>query len=347
MGILNFAKKERLSASEFTSQTLALRDLLPNKDLLFISDLSAQSIPHFGPSIVIEINFTNGIPTIVEKEKLDPSTIFKVLPVSKPNSLDEVTPMPYWPSYAGMSPEQRFKYLTWLYDVTNPTDMGYVFVYCYGLERQLLFGNFEKAFDEIIKLRKFHTSKGFLNYSETALIFASFYKKRLDLLLKNSEETLIHRFSNIQLEFAIKNDLNLSTQNIISIFKELRLYSSVLKGYEKLFEGSVIKILNSEYKSDHFPLGKTFDLTKTKIRKEIAFANYSFPDELRYPDVRDILHSKDFSTEISKIYKYAYEDFKKEKSVEKKAEKQNLTEKEKTLIKTLNSILLIPTLMIH
>jgi TerB N-terminal domain len=330
MGFFDFTKNKKLSDSEFISQSLALRDLLPNKDLLYISDLPAQDIPRFGPSIVIEIVFKDGTPTIVKNEKLDPSTIFKVLPVSKPISLDAVPPMPYWPSYAGMSPEQRFKYLTWLYDVTNPTDMGYVFVYYYGLERQLLFGNFEKAFEEIIKLRNFHTNKSFLTYSETALIFASFYKNRLDLLLKNSEKTLIHRFSNIQLEFAIKNDLNLSFQNVISIFKELKLYSSALKGYENLFEKSVIKTLESEYKTEYFPLGKSFDLSKTKLKKEVAFANYSFPEELRYPDVSDILHSKDFSAGISKIYKYAYEDFKKEKSIEKKAEKMNLSDEEKS-----------------
>ena len=270
---------------------------------------------------------------IKEEKKLDPSTIFTTLPISKRASVDNVEPLPYWPSYAKMTPEQKFVYLSWLRDVSQPIDIGFVFVYYYGLERQLLFGNFEKAFNEIITLRKYHDNKSFQKYSENALIFSSFYNNKLDILLRDYQKASLNRFSNIQLEYAAINNLNLSIQNVISVFKELRLYKPPIKGYEDLFEKCVLETLKLEYKTDYFPFGKKIDISEIKIKKEQGFANYSFPDELRYPEVRDILHYKKFSDEISKIFNYAYEDFKKEKAIYKKSQKDNLSEKEKQKIK--------------
>ncbi len=333
MGIFNFSKNKKKDVSIVNNQAIAIKKQIPNIELLYFSDLPANKIPHIGMGFVINISFIDGTPQISEEEKLDPSTIFTSLPLSKVESLEEVEPLPYWPNYASMSPKQRFAYLTWLQDVTNPIDMGYVFTYYYGLERQLLFGDFEKAFSEIIKLRKYHKNKSFQKYSENALIFSSFYNNRLDLLLKDSDQASLDRFSNIQLQFAYNHNLNLSGQNLISIFKELKLYKPPIKGFEDLFEKCVINNLSTEYNANHFPFGNKLDISKIKTRKEQAFSNYSFPDELRFPEVKDILNSKDFKKEITKIFNYSYEELKKEKAILRKAKKENLTEVEKQKLK--------------
>ena len=158
MGIFNFSI-DRTDSTKKDELVLSIQSQIPNLDLLYLSDLPKDQIPHIGVGMVINIFFDNGVPKIKEEEKLDPSTIFRSLPIDKPSSFNSVEGLPYWPSYAAMYPEQRFVYLTWLHDVTQPIDMGYVFVYYYGLERQLLFGNFEKAFTEIMKLRKFQYSQ--------------------------------------------------------------------------------------------------------------------------------------------------------------------------------------------
>lgn len=333
MGIFNFSKNKKNDASIVNNQAIAIKKQIPNLELLYFSDLPANKIPHIGMGFVINISFIDGTPQIIEEEKLDPSTIFTSLPVSKINSLEEVEPLPYWPNYASMNPKQRFAYLTWLQDVTNPIDMGYVFTYYYGLERQLLFGDFEKAFSEIIKLRKYHNNKSFQKYSENALIFSSFYNNRLDLLLKDSDQAALDRFSNIQLQFSYNHNLNLSVQNLISIFKELKLFKPPIKGFEDLFEKCVINTLSTEYNTNHFPFGNKLDISKIKTRKEQAFSNYSFPDELRYPEVKDILNSKDFKKEITKIFNYSYEELKKEKAILRKTKKEDLTGGEKQKLK--------------
>jgi hypothetical protein len=333
MGIFKFSINKRSDVSTEKNQAIAIKKQIPNLELLYISDLPANRIPYIGIGFVISIIFVDGVPRIKEEEKLDPSTIFTTLPISKPQSQVEVEPLSYWPSYASMNPEQRFTYLSWLQDVTNPIDMGYVFTYYYGLERQLLFGDFEKAFREIVKLRKYHKNRSFQKYSENALIFSSFYNNRFDLLLKDSEQTSLNRFSNIQLQFAVNHNLNLSVQNIISIFKELKLYKSLINGFEELFESCVLNTLNTEYKTNYFPFVNKIDISKIKIKKEQAFSNYSFPDELRYPEVRDILQYKEFKDEIIKLFNFSYEELKKEKALLRKVKKENLTEEEKQKLK--------------
>ena len=48
--------------------------------------------------------------------------------------------LPYWPSYADLPPRSRATYLDWLADGRNSTDydVGYMFLYFYGLERRFL-----------------------------------------------------------------------------------------------------------------------------------------------------------------------------------------------------------------
>ena len=119
---------------------------LPNKDLLYIS--YDKEIPRVNRGISLTIRLdSNGNVFIDNKadQVPDPSTIYIHLPISKDS---EVPALPYWPHYIELSPGQRYNYLKWLRNVEQPVDMGYVFLYYYGLERQLLIGDFEKAFDE-------------------------------------------------------------------------------------------------------------------------------------------------------------------------------------------------------
>lgn len=71
---------------------------------------------------------------------VDCALIDPELPVSKYNCDYRVRKMDYWPSYSEVSPEARGAYLKWLSTGKNDpeADIGYVFLYFYGLERRLL-----------------------------------------------------------------------------------------------------------------------------------------------------------------------------------------------------------------
>lgn len=73
--------------------------------------------------------------TGMKSEVTEPSLLDPTLRVER----GVAEPLTYWPSYAAMVSGARFRYLAWLADgAADPIDIGYVFVYFYGLERRLL-----------------------------------------------------------------------------------------------------------------------------------------------------------------------------------------------------------------
>jgi tellurite resistance protein len=71
---------------------------------------------------------------------MDPSLIQSGLSVNKTLLVVEEAKLPYWPSYAEVSPSQRARYLSWLAGGrSDPSiDQGYVFIFFYGLEHRVL-----------------------------------------------------------------------------------------------------------------------------------------------------------------------------------------------------------------
>ena len=74
----------------------------------------------------------------LSRSTAEPSVIDPILPVAGPTSCHERL-MGYWPSYSSISPEARAAYLGWLSTgKSDPqADIGYVFLYFYGLEKRL------------------------------------------------------------------------------------------------------------------------------------------------------------------------------------------------------------------
>lgn len=68
----------------------------------------------------------------------DASLIDPALPVARSSA--SAGPLGYWPSYGAITPECRRRYLEWLASGKQApdADIGYVFLYFYGLERRLL-----------------------------------------------------------------------------------------------------------------------------------------------------------------------------------------------------------------
>lgn len=88
-------------------------------------------------------------------------------------------PLGYWPSYSGMEPTARYQYLDWLASgARSPIDIGYVFVFFYGLERRLLIdggmtnGEAPLLLAEIERLLALYDSnRSFKNYASSLIEF--------------------------------------------------------------------------------------------------------------------------------------------------------------------------------
>lgn len=103
------------------------------------------------------------------------------LAVSRPGSRAYAEALGYWPQYANMSENCRAIYLRWLAGGrTDATvDLGYAFLFFYGLERRLLVegpqvpaGERAQIVEEVVRLRHmFKDSRSFQSYS-TGLLMA-------------------------------------------------------------------------------------------------------------------------------------------------------------------------------
>ena len=103
----------------------------------------------------------------------EPSAIEASLKVSAIGTLD---PLGYWPNYATFTPRQRHEYLLWMAAGRSPrpSEIGYAFLFFYGLERRALHDqkDAELILNEVLRLRAEHiadnprVSRSFLGYTK-------------------------------------------------------------------------------------------------------------------------------------------------------------------------------------
>lgn len=301
MGLWGLYKKNEYAIAEKT---------LPNRELLYIS--YDEDIPELHRGAYFEISFDeHGKFKITDKSRLipDPSTIYIHLPIAKEY---DAAPMPYYPHYLEMTPGQRYVYLNWLRNVEQPIDMGYVFIYYYGLERHMLTDDFDSAFDEIIKLRNSHNNKSFRSYSINALIHAAILRRRTDRLVNLHELTEIEEYSNAMFFLARECHLNLGASQLALIFnKAFTLSRKDIKTDKELFQNCIVRALRSVYGGDYFEI-QNYDLSKTRLKEEARFANYSFSPEIQYVKLPDLYQCKELIGDLEVIFRITHDFFKQE-----------------------------------
>ena len=183
MGIFSlFSSKKKLPSNMLTVHP----DI---KDLLWIkngNDPDRYTLP--APKETVYE--ASGIRFTVRFELPEPSLIDMKLPVSFERK-GEIPEPGYFPSYEGLSPQQRGIYWSFLKDPYNSSiSISYVFVQYYGLERHLYQGDYEKAAEVIFKLRSVHKAPSFQHYSSNALMFTGLVRKRPDIIKRLYDESM-------------------------------------------------------------------------------------------------------------------------------------------------------------
>ncbi len=100
----------------------------------------------------------------------EPAAVDLRLPVAAAATPLSDQGLEYWPRYDQITPEQRRIYLNWLASSRRsiPPEVGYAFLFIYGLERRALIEKKDQAaiFDEVVRLRTMYaTSDAPLNRS--------------------------------------------------------------------------------------------------------------------------------------------------------------------------------------
>ena len=104
------------------------------------------------------------------------SCIYTKLPVARwTNQSNSPEALGYWPSYIKLSPIQRGIYLNWLSEGKKDSaiQIGYVFVYFYGLERRALIDKKDTLpiIHECVRLLQIYTHDSFINYASHLIAF--------------------------------------------------------------------------------------------------------------------------------------------------------------------------------
>ncbi|MCA9123212.1 MAG: TerB N-terminal domain-containing protein [Planctomycetaceae bacterium] len=141
--------------------------------------LPKDNVYFYGPGSELDLGrgvlkwplvYATGAP---QRGNFDASLIDGTLPIAPPGSpVDER--LPYWPNYYDCSPTQRAHYLDWLLaGKSDPdTELGYVFIYFYGLERRVLVDQADHIpiAQELIRLLPIYDrSNSFRRYTSTLL----------------------------------------------------------------------------------------------------------------------------------------------------------------------------------
>src|SRR3989344_2136268 len=277
----------------------------PTKSLLWTTDEDTSKIEHAG-SITLSISLSDEGVRMDEKQNgfySEPSLIWTKLPIKRNNDL--IQEAMYWPSYTAFSPEARYQYLKWLGDITQPTNLSYVFLYFYGLERHLLVGEYDAAVDEIARLLKAHPKKSFIHYASQSLIIASLGKDRLDIIERIPY--LLEEEIDEALALRVIKGTSMTPDDVISIASKVGFNNKpYIKLYPEVFKEELQKNIDA-FEQQFGNLLSTFKLEDFRREDTTVFANLSIPEHVRHIKVPIILEDKKFSQGINNLLRAAHE----------------------------------------
>ncbi len=271
----------------------------------------------------------NGIRiTISFMNQEEPSLIYTNQKISQPRKIEEVERPPYFPTYSGLTPEQKWVYLNLLANPYNTSiDIGFVFILYYGLERHLLSGDFENAINVILKLRDVHSNKSFQAYSANAIVLSCMLHQRGDLVLRFIEsldkEHELAFSDNLFLMCYYSFDLQLLPKDIMRMSKTFEFNNTnYIKKYPDLFLECLESTIQDKEGVTAIDLKKyltSSEIKKIKKQDVGIFANMSINDKsISIP----LLHENfKLKRQIYNFLEIAHEDVKK-----KLAEKRKLGE---------------------
>ncbi|MCR4278967.1 MAG: TerB N-terminal domain-containing protein [bacterium] len=277
----------------------------PTRSLVFVTDENpSQAEIASSLSIVVTVGI-NSVTSEREQHtnlNAEPSMIWTKLSVRKNSNLEENAL--YYPAYTTLTPEQRYQYLIWLRDVTQPTNLSYVFLYYYGLERHMLLGDFDVAAGEVLRLLKFHDKGTFRSYAETALLVSVIYRKRFDFL--KDKDFSFQTISDELLSVRKKLGLSLTAKELMQIssrvgFRNKRYINKKPDKFESILEAILVK-----HESENGLLLDSIGDNELEYYKANCFANLSIPDEVCGVKVPDFLRNEKFRMIICSLLQQAY-----------------------------------------
>lgn len=228
--------------------------------------------------------FESGTITLSFSTDTEPSLIDIHKPVRPVDISEDIERPPYYPTYDCLSPKQRGAYWSFLANPFNgESNIGFVFLFYYGLERHLLCGNFEDAYNVIIKLRDVYANKSFQSYSGNALVLSCIYHKRPDMMLKFirslDKEYELNFSDNLFLLSTAAFNLPINSKDVMRLAKSFEFEkNNYISKYPELFEEKLDEAFAEQYGKNSVEIREIIsdkDLKKIKSDNVSIFANVS------------------------------------------------------------------------
>ena len=215
----------------------------------------------------------------------------------------------YFPTYKHMLPQSRYLYLKWLSDFSIPVDIGYVFLFYYGLERQLFFGKTEKALNMMLRLwTLYKENKSFEEYLFNAILQYCLTKGELKLferVVSLIDENNI-QYGRIISNYKVMVNQRMDITDIKRYYTNLPISArNTMKEVGTIWEIWLKNYLNKVYGSPFVPIPSELIQASPTICIK-AYANGSLP---RY--IRDNIKQVYGSNRNSKIMRIVSDHIKK------------------------------------
>ena len=318
MGLLSFLKKDNHSSSAVST---SLIKGLPHvnediKNLLWIENGPHRNYKNT-PTGVHKSVYDHFTLTVSFYGPNEPSAIDTKSVVREPINPYNVPRPPYYPSYGELTPEQKWLYWDFLSKpYSGSHDIGYVFIYYYGLERHLFTGNFSEAFDVILKLRDTYSNKSFQKYSASALALSCMIHRDAEYAFKflNSLDKEYEFYFDAHLYFLCKAAFNspITVIDLIRYRKGLNFTNDrYIKSEYDLFVTTLNLNIQKRFNSDNFLISDILNEQENVFLKQIkirVFENISIHDQ--FVEIPDYIDSE-FGTIALSLLKETHEDVKK------------------------------------
>ncbi|MHB1462614.1 MAG: TerB N-terminal domain-containing protein [Armatimonadota bacterium] len=261
---------------------------------------------------VIDSHDANDV--VCEMGPSEPSAIYMNLPVAAYFDSNACMPdPPYFPTYDQLSPVQRRFYLEWLSDINMVVDVGFVFLFFYGLERHLFWGRVDEAFNMVMRLRSHHKHPSFLRYSEASLVACSIYHKRPDFFLKLSStmtNSTQREISNLYLLAKAVLKIPLSPHDIMTMSSSIGFSNKrCIDGEHALFETILGDVLETKCGTRYFSIS-SYQLSDCPVDVYPVVSNISVSSKLSFPALPSLNQHEAFRDDLCVILKAAHEQVK-------------------------------------
>ncbi|MBN2285975.1 MAG: TerB N-terminal domain-containing protein [Tissierellales bacterium] len=218
----------------------------------------------------------------------EPSQIFTKQHIVIPDDTSLIERPPYFPTYSGLTPEQKGVYIKLLQNPYNQNiDIGFVFILYYGLERHLLIGDYERAYKVILKLRNVHSNKSFQSYTANALVLTSMLQQKGEIALdfiKSLDKSYEYSFSdNLFLLCYFSFEIPITANDIIRMARTFEFSNmNYIKKYPDLFQSVLETLIVEKYGENTILLSRILsksDISKLSTQDTPIFANTSIRDK--------------------------------------------------------------------